>query len=154
MPPTESDAAMVQARSVRPLVAPSSAFPTLEGSGTWIIIPCYRVRDHILKVIAKIPSWCEGIICVDDGCPDKSGDFIEAAKADSRVAIVRLSKNRGVGGAVLAGYAEAIRRGARVLVKVDGDDQMDLGYIPTWWPPSCWARPTTPRATASPPSAT
>ena len=52
MPPTESDATMVQARSARPLVAPASALPSLEDSDTWIIIPCYRVRDHILKVIA------------------------------------------------------------------------------------------------------
>jgi hypothetical protein len=29
----------------------------------------------------------------------------------------------------MAGYREAIERGAQVLVKVDGDDQMDLGYI-------------------------
>src|SRR5207245_2492982 len=35
---------------------------------------------------------------------------------------------QGVGGATLAGYAEAERRGGRVLVKVDGDDQMDLSY--------------------------
>ena len=31
--------------------------------------------------------------------------------------------------ATLAGYAEAARRGGQVLVKVDGDDQMDLGYM-------------------------
>jgi dolichol-phosphate mannosyltransferase len=45
------------------------------------------------------------------------------------VVVVRLAKNQGVGGATLAGYAEAARRGGRVMVKVDGDDQMDLGYI-------------------------
>ena len=33
-----------------------------------------------------------------------------------------------MGGATLAGYAEAARRGGQVLVKVDGDDQMDLSY--------------------------
>jgi glycosyltransferase involved in cell wall biosynthesis len=44
------------------------------------------------------------------------------------VVVVRLAQNQGVGGATLAGYDEAIRRGARVLVKVDGDDQMDLAY--------------------------
>jgi hypothetical protein len=30
----------------------------------------------------------------------------------------------------MAGYREAIARGGQVLVKVDGDDQMDLGYMP------------------------
>ncbi|HEX7884847.1 MAG TPA: glycosyltransferase family 2 protein [Phenylobacterium sp.] len=101
---------------------------SLEGAGVWLVVPCYKVTGHILRVIRKTPSWFEGIVCVDDACPDKSGDFIEANSTDPRVVVVRLARNQGVGGAVLAGYAEAARRGARVMVKVDGDDQMDLGY--------------------------
>jgi len=101
---------------------------TLEGAGVWLVVPCYKVTGHILRVIRKTPAWFEGIVCVDDACPDKSADFIEANNTDPRVVVIRLAKNQGVGGAMLAGYAEAARRGARVLVKVDGDDQMDLGY--------------------------
>ncbi|RAK61755.1 glycosyltransferase family 2 protein [Phenylobacterium hankyongense] len=95
----------------------------------WLVIPCYRVKAHILQVIAKAPSWIEGIVCVDDACPDGSGDFIEANAKDPRVVVVRLEQNQGVGGATMAGYREAARRGGEVLVKVDGDDQMDLGNI-------------------------
>ena len=100
---------------------------TLSGAGIWLVIPCFKVREHILQVIAKAPAWIEGIVCVDDACPDRSGDFITAEVTDPRVSVLRLDKNLGVGGATLAGYAEALRRGARILVKVDGDDQMDLG---------------------------
>jgi dolichol-phosphate mannosyltransferase len=103
--------------------------PKLEGAGVWLVIPCYRVKAHILQVIAKAPSWIEGIVCVDDACPDGSGDFIEANANDPRVVVVRLQQNQGVGGATMAGYREAARRGGEVLVKVDGDDQMDLGNI-------------------------
>jgi len=103
--------------------------PRLEGAGIWMVIPCYRVRNHVLDVIAAVPAWVEGIVCVDDACPEGSGDFIEAAAPDPRVVVVRLAQNQGVGGAVLAGYAEAERRGGRILVKVDGDDQMDLAYV-------------------------
>jgi glycosyltransferase involved in cell wall biosynthesis len=106
----------------------AAAAPALEEAGVWLVIPCYKVRDHILRVIEKTPPWVEGIVCVDDACPEASGDFIEANNSDPRVTVVRLPKNQGVGGATLAGYAEAARRGGRVLVKVDGDDQMDLGY--------------------------
>lgn len=102
---------------------------TLVGAGVWMVVPCYRVKAHILDVIAKTPDWVEGIVCVDDACPEASGDFIEAHATDPRVTVVRLTKNQGVGGATLAGYAEAVRRGGRILVKVDGDDQMDLGYM-------------------------
>ena len=58
-----------------------------------------------------------------------SADFIEANNTDPRVVVVRLAQNQGVGGATLAGYREAADRGAQVLVKVDGDDQMDMGYV-------------------------
>ena len=107
--------------------APALAAPSLEGAGVWLVVPCYKVRAHILRVIAKTPAWFEGIVCVDDACPEGSGDFIEAENTDPRVVVVRLAKNQGVGGATMAGYAEAVRGGARVMVKVDGDDQMDLG---------------------------
>jgi glycosyltransferase involved in cell wall biosynthesis len=103
--------------------------PRLEGAGVWMVVPCYKVKAHILQVIAKAPAWVEGIVCVDDACPEKSGDFIESNAADPRVVVVRLAENQGVGGATMAGYAEADRRGGRILVKVDGDDQMDLGYM-------------------------
>lgn len=108
--------------------APAAHALSLEGAGAWLVVPCYKVRGHILRVIARTPAWFEGIVCVDDACPDNSGDFIEAENTDPRVTVIRLPKNLGVGGATLAGYAEAVRRGGRVLVKVDGDDQMDLAY--------------------------
>lgn len=107
---------------------PAGPILSLEGAGVWLVVPCYKVTGHILRVIDKTPAWFEGIVCVDDACPDGSGDFIEANNTDRRVAVIRLARNQGVGGAVLAGYAEAARRGARVMVKVDGDDQMDLAY--------------------------
>ena len=44
-------------------------------------------------------------------------------------------KNLGVGGAVIAGYLEAIADGADILVKVDGDNQMDPSLIPLFVDP-------------------
>lgn len=96
----------------------------------WIVVPCYKVRAHILRVIERLPEWVEGVVCVDDACPEGTADFLESEPRDPRVVVLRLPKNVGVGGAVMAGYAEAERRGGRVLVKVDGDDQMDLTYLP------------------------
>lgn len=126
MPRTATPSAVSRANRELPTPGPLAA-PSLEGAGVWLVVPCYKVKSHILRVIARTPGWIEGIVCVDDACPDGSADFIEAENVDSRVVVVRLPKNLGVGGATLAGYAEAARRGARVMVKVDGDDQMDLG---------------------------
>ena len=103
--------------------------PTLAEAGVWIVVPCYKVKAHIRDVIGKVPWWVEGIVCVDDACPQNSADFIEAEAIDPRVVVVRLPENQGVGGATLAGYAEALRRGGQVMVKVDGDAQMDMAHL-------------------------
>lgn len=94
------------------------------------ILPCYRSTAHVLEVIAAIGPEVEFIICVDDACPDKVGDHIEAKAVDPRVVVLRHAVNQGVGGAVCTGYAHALALGADILVKIDSDGQMDPVEIP------------------------
>jgi len=89
------------------------------------ILPCYRSNAHVLEVIAAIGSEVEFVICVDDACPDKVGDHIEAGTKDPRVVVLRHAINQGVGGAVCTGYAHALDLGADILVKIDSDGQHD-----------------------------
>lgn len=90
-----------------------------------VVIPAYRVRSHILGVIAGVGSECGLIYVVDDACPDGSGDLVEERCSDPRVRVLRNDQNQGVGGAVMAGYRQAIADGADIMVKLDGDGQMD-----------------------------
>ena len=94
-----------------------------------VVIPCFRVRNFILKVIAGIGHEVSRIYVVDDCCPERCGDYVEKNCRDKRVTIIRNSDNQGVGGAVMAGYKVAIADGADVIVKIDGDGQMDPGLI-------------------------
>lgn len=100
-----------------------------------VVIPCYRVTNHVLNVISRVGPEVFTIFAVDDCCPDRSGDFIEKNCTDARVVILRNQQNFGVGGAVLAGYRAAIEAGADVIVKVDGDGQMDPSLIPAFIAP-------------------
>lgn len=95
-----------------------------------VVIPCYRVKAHILTVLKGIGPSIKHIYCVDDACPDNSGDFIEQNNLDPRVTVLRHPKNQGVGGAVLTGYQAAIENNDDIIVKVDGDGQMDPSFIP------------------------
>jgi len=36
--------------------------PKLDGAGVWLVVPCYKVKAHILRVIAKTPAWVEGAV--------------------------------------------------------------------------------------------
>ncbi|WP_255322827.1 glycosyltransferase family 2 protein [Lysobacter sp. K5869] len=95
-----------------------------------VVIPCYKVRRHVLAVIEAIGPEVERIYAVDDCCPDGSGDLIESQCADPRVRVLRHESNQGVGGAVMTGYAEAIVEGFTIAVKIDGDGQMDPRLLP------------------------
>ncbi|MBI3512927.1 MAG: glycosyltransferase family 2 protein [Proteobacteria bacterium] len=90
-----------------------------------VVLPCYRVTAQILPVLAAIPPGARAIYCVDDGCPDHSGAFVEANVTDPRVTVLYNTENRGVGGAMITGYRRALEDGAEIIVKIDGDGQMD-----------------------------
>ena len=94
-----------------------------------IVIPCFKVIDHIEAVIAGLPKWIWRVYVVDDKCPQKTGAFVERKFNDDRLKVIYNKKNLGVGGAVIAGYRSAIEAGADVIVKIDGDGQMDISKI-------------------------
>lgn len=104
-------------------------------SGIAVVIPSYKVTRHIVGVIAKIGPEVERIYVVDDKCPDHSGAFVREHCTDPRVVVLDHAENQGVGGAVMTGYAAAIEAGMKVIVKVDGDGQMDPSLIPAFAAP-------------------
>ena len=68
-----------------------------------VVIPCYRVRNHIQSVICGIGPEVANIYVVDDACPEQTGAFIEQNIKDSRIKIIKNLHNMGVGGAVIQG---------------------------------------------------
>ncbi len=95
-----------------------------------VVIPCYKVRKQILSVLTKIGDEVTHIFVVDDLCPEKSGNFVKEHCTDPRVSVVYHKKNLGVGGATMTGFKHAIASGVDIIVKVDGDGQMDPELIP------------------------
>ncbi|NRB37883.1 MAG: glycosyltransferase family 2 protein [Pseudomonadales bacterium] len=100
-----------------------------------VVIPCYKVKKQILTVITSIGSEIDKIYVVDDCCPDKSGQFVLDENKDSRVEVLFNAINTGVGGAVMHGYTEALQAGMDIIIKIDGDGQMDPALIPRFIKP-------------------
>ncbi len=107
---------------------PESVDLELGGARVGVVIPAYRVAQHIERVVRGVPAWVHTIIVVDDKSPDDTAERVERL-ADARVALVRHTENQGVGGAVATGFTEALRRGLDIVVKMDGDDQMDPAHM-------------------------
>ena len=96
-----------------------------------VVIPAYRAAAHIAGVLRGIPEFVAWIVVVEDCSPDNTAAVVqEESRRDPRIRLLRHSENQGVGGAVLTGYAEARRLGAEIVVKMDGDGQMDPAHLP------------------------
>jgi len=93
-----------------------------------VVIPAYNESKHIADVIAGIPSEVEHVIVVDDGSTDNTVEVVRQAD-DPRICLIQHGHNQGVGGAVCSGYKRALQLGADIIVKLDGDGQMDASNI-------------------------
>ena len=95
-----------------------------------VVIPAYDVAEHIANVVESVHKldFVDHIIVVDDQCPRCSGQIAEKMGI-SNVTVIRHTNNLGVGGAVITGYRKAIELDCDIVVKIDGDGQMDANYI-------------------------
>jgi dolichol-phosphate mannosyltransferase len=95
-----------------------------------VAIPCYKVKNKIKDVILSVPDFVDYIIAVDDKCPQDSGKIVkEIAKTDKRITVLFHEKNQGVGAALASAYKKALEMDADIVVKIDGDGQMDTSYM-------------------------
>ena len=97
----------------------------------FIVIPCYKVKNKISKVIKNSLKFADKIIIVDDKCPQNTGNFVKKKIRNNKIIVLFNKKNLGVGGATIKGYKIAVKLKAKIIIKMDGDDQMNPKYIPS-----------------------
>lgn len=96
-----------------------------------IQIPCYNEEESLPVVLAGLPSRIEGIdrietLVIDDGSSDRT---IEVARKHGVHHIVKMSRNRGLARAFIAGIEACVRAGADIIVNTDADNQYHSGDI-------------------------
>jgi dolichol-phosphate mannosyltransferase len=106
----------------------------IDGLRVAVVIPAYRVARELPEVLARMPRAVDQIYVVDDASPDDLGNVL-ARVAEPRLTVIVHETNQGVGGATVTGMLAAIRDGADVIVKCDGDGQMDPADIPALMQP-------------------
>jgi dolichol-phosphate mannosyltransferase len=94
-----------------------------------VVLPCYRVREKIVGVVESLIGRVDYIIAVDDQCPEKSGEWLREQCKHPSVQVLFHEVNQGVGGAMITGYEAALQTDAEVVVKMDGDGQMDSRFL-------------------------
>jgi glycosyltransferase involved in cell wall biosynthesis len=100
-----------------------------KGKKVTVVVPAYNVALHILQVLKTVPQFVDRIVVVDDCGSDGTGQLLSQV-TDPRVVVLKHECNQGVGGAMVAGFKMALEFGADLIVKMDGDGQMDPLYVP------------------------
>jgi glycosyltransferase involved in cell wall biosynthesis len=89
-----------------------------------VVIPCYQVARHVPAVVRSLPEFVDHAVVVDDGSSDDPGAAALGVGCPI-VEVIRHERNQGLAGAMASGFRRALQLGADVVVKVDGDGQMD-----------------------------
>jgi glycosyltransferase involved in cell wall biosynthesis len=91
-----------------------------------VLVPAYNEGSQIAGVVASMPDFVDHVVVVNDASTDDTGDVLDAlALHESRLTVIHLEQNRGVGGALAEAYAWAREGQVDIAVTVDGDGQMN-----------------------------
>jgi glycosyltransferase involved in cell wall biosynthesis len=96
-----------------------------------VIIPALNEEKTIGDVIAAVPTEIDGmdqieVVVIDDCSSDQTKMIAESAGA----LVIPHCENKGVGAAFHTGMKAALKKGADVIVNIDGDGQHNPGDIP------------------------
>lgn len=103
----------------------------LEKFNIAVVIPSYNVANQIEKVVTTMPSFVTYIIIVNDASKDTTSQKVKTlAEKEPRIILIDHEKNKGVGGAMVTGFHKALSLEPDIIVKMDGDGQMNPNYLP------------------------
>ncbi len=88
-----------------------------------VIIPAYNEQDTINEVVRESQSHVDEVLVIDDASSDETASRARANGAT----VIKQERNRGPLVAIKRGFDEAK---GDIVVTVDADGEMPLGYIP------------------------
>ncbi|MCC6652415.1 MAG: glycosyltransferase family 2 protein, partial [Candidatus Eisenbacteria bacterium] len=92
-----------------------------------VVLPAYNAGETLRKTYADIPpGWVDESILVDDCSKD---DTVAVAQSLG-IHVIQHVQNRGYGGNQKTCYAEALRRGADIVIMLHPDYQYDPRLVP------------------------
>ncbi len=93
-----------------------------------VVIPTYNAEKTLAMTVAAVPrDIVDEVIVINDASTDTT---LAVAESLSGIVLITHPKNTGYGGSQKTGYAEALARGADVIVMVHGDFQYDPALVP------------------------
>lgn len=98
---------------------------------TLVIVPTYNERENIEDVARAVRNHGYGLLIVDDGSPDGTGEIADRLSgADPDIHVLHRSEKQGLGPAYAAGFAHGLELGADILCEMDADFSHDPADLP------------------------
>lgn len=95
-----------------------------------VVIPVYDHEHAIGAMVDGVLAAGQSCLLVDDGSRESCAAELRRQATREGVRLLRLERNRGKGGAMLAGFREAARLGVSHVLQIDADGQHDTTDIP------------------------
>ena len=96
-----------------------------------VVVLAYNEENHIKDTIETLPDFVDKIYVVDDGSTDKTAEIVKTlTEQNQRIHLIQHEVNKGPGAALVTGYKAALKEEIDVIVKMDGDNQMDPEQLP------------------------
>jgi dolichol-phosphate mannosyltransferase len=98
------------------------------------VLPTYEEAANLERLVAaaraKLPTSAQ-VLIVDDNSPDGTGEIAaRLAEEDGSVHFLHRPVKEGLGPAYIAGFGEALREGAGLVVEMDADFSHEPAYLP------------------------
>lgn len=94
------------------------------------VVPVYNHPQTIGGVVQALRAQQLPVLIVDDGSEPGCAAVLDGLiAADGSVRVLRLARNQGKGGAMMAGLEEAHREGYSHALQIDADGQHDVGDL-------------------------
>jgi dolichol-phosphate mannosyltransferase len=101
---------------------------------TFVVLPTYNERENIVPMLDALTALdvpTLSVLVVDDSSPDGTADLVrEYGKNTPRVSLFSRPQKEGLGRAYIAGFQEAIGRGAETIIQMDADFSHDPNDVP------------------------
>lgn len=100
----------------------------------WVVLPTYEEAANIAPMVGavreKLPADGQ-VLVVDDDSPDGTGEIAARLAAEEEaVHFLHRPVKEGLGPAYIAGFEEALREGAGLVVEMDADFSHQPAYLP------------------------
>jgi dolichol-phosphate mannosyltransferase len=99
-----------------------------------VVIPTYNESENIERMLRRIHECLPGagLLVVDDGSPDGTGDLVKAVAAElPDVHLLSRAAKSGLGSAYRAGFTWGLERGYDACIEIDADFSHDPAALPS-----------------------